>query len=1243
MFSNPRVSNVSCVPPLRVLFQLLVIRIILKYPQILCLFILALAALNIAAEETSASFKLGERFYGDSLYSLAIEQYQKHLSLTPASEQQPLALFKLALAYYRSENYPEAIRYFEDFIKRFPNSDTMMDALFFAGEARKYNHDYKEASEWYYLVWSRYVGSKQAQRALFAAASCAQLDRNAERAIELYDIFLRRFPKDSDAAKVTTALINLYLEKKDFPAAQEVLVKAQSSVASPKEYAVQLLYLQARLARAMQNPQAALKAFESLHKQLEVPFESRLVAYQEYIGLLVELQNHDKTLPIFEYLAKAHQKQGSVFPLELRKQWAQSALLAKKFDIAVNQYQALLTQQPRGSSVIELKNALADALIGKGDFSQAIEVLQAITREDSSETLVANAFLKIGDLYYNNGLFLSAIPAYRRCLQNENGLNNDAVQFRIASIYHTEFKRFSTALREYAILLERYPSSTLYQKALFASAECYEALQEYAQAVSRYGYLLETGAQGSLADKARMRIEYLQTFIIKDSEAAVGALAELLESETTERLSRARRAYLLATIYQNHLKEYRRALSIYEELYERGTELPDSIKAELLYRMAINNDLLAKKASYDNNSETATHLVNKSLQLFQQVVNKFGFTTWSDASAYQLLMLTNPNIADYESFLNTYPQSRYRAQVLLAIAQHYEKGATTVDVQFSRKALEAYAQLWSGYPSGEFGETSLLGLCRNYFFVNKMDSTAVAADMFLQRFPQSLSRPEALYYMALAERARNNSTQAAELLRTVVYQFPYSAFADEARFELANVQLASGKLFEAADNLRTFLEIHGDGELASEAQLALGRCYSQMGESQKASQLFQHLLKHEQSLRSAIRSGLYYELARSAELGGEVYKALEFYKKVLADKEYAQLSHVYLQAAKLYFDNRIYPDAASMYQNAFSTAQSSTDSLQGLKGAILSLMMSGSTREADKLMVLFRQSYGDRHNEIAEIIYHEGLYLIVQKSYEKAIKRFEYIEAKYAEWPIVDDAVYQIALCNYYDGKREVAQKQFDAFTVAYPQSDFVPRALFKLGMLYHEQNDFARAAELFIAATNNKHIDAETRLRALHNAATDYQRVSGWLDAASTYKKIMDLYPEQAAESSNLMRTGFCLVQASRFEEALDYFRSANLNPAPEDKPEILYWLGSCYAKLGQHQNAITEYLKVPYLYAGIGKWGVTAEFEAARLYERLQEYDRARNLYKKIVKSDGEHGEFGKSALQQLTRLDNLMGQAP
>jgi tetratricopeptide (TPR) repeat protein len=88
---------------------------------------------------------------------------------------------------------------------------------------------------------------------------------------------------------------------------------------------------------------------------------------------------------------------------------------------------------------------------------------------------------------------------------------------------------------------------------------------------------------------------------------------------------------------------------------------------------------------------------------------------------------------------------------------------------------------------------------------------------------------------------------------------------------------------------------------------------------------------------------------------------------------------------------------------------------------------------------------------------------------------------------------------------------------------------------------------------------------------------------------------------------------------------------------------MATCYAKLGEYQRAITEYLKVPYLYSGVGKWGVTAEFEAARLYERQGEYSKALTLYGKIVRSDGERGQFGRQAKKRIQRLNTIMAEKP
>jgi tetratricopeptide (TPR) repeat protein len=114
-----------------------------------------------------------------------------------------------------------------------------------------------------------------------------------------------------------------------------------------------------------------------------------------------------------------------------------------------------------------------------------------------------------------------------------------------------------------------------------------------------------------------------------------------------------------------------------------------------------------------------------------------------------------------------------------------------------------------------------------------------------------------------------------------------------------------------------------------------------------------------------------------------------------------------------------------------------------------------------------------------------------------------------------------------------------------------------------------------------------------------------------------------------------------SRTEDALAHLKKAIVNPKKEEEAEISYWLAACYAKQGDDQKAIAEYLKVPYLYTGGEKWGITSEFEAARLYEHLGEFNKAATLYRKIIRSDGDQGRFGRKALAQLEHINSQAGE--
>ncbi len=1192
------------------------------------------------ADESRSVFKLAERFFNDSLYNLSYEQYQKYLTMKRSHENDPAAYYKSAYCQLKMNNKREAAEGFEEYIRLFPSETNIMEAMFLAGTMRKEIGDYKEAADWFFSVWSRFVGSARARMALFEAASCAEADKNSDRAVELYALYVSRFPKTENAKQASLACAKLYIDRKEYSLAEEMLAKAEKQWKSDKKFLVRVHYYSALLWKRMQKFEEAEKRFSRMIKIAAVTFPEIEDAYKEYLGILTMQKKFVEADKIFKKLEQIYteksEKPSSAFLLA----WADNGRRAHLCDQSIALYQRLLSEYREDINRFKIQYRLAECLVGKGDFPKAIENLRNIELHDTTGEFSVRAVLKIGEIYYNKGLYPSAIAAYRRYLQFPKRKDKDRILYRIGKIYQEKYNRYGSAIREYENILKLYPGSKYYQRAVYALAQCQEALKEYRSAVRNYEYISEVGGDTELVGKARQQAAYIRTFLIKDAETAVYYLTDLLQKDQTE-ITRFERLYATAEIYSDYLKEYTKALDIFKTIETLDSAQSDSIAAGIKIKRAHIYRKLHEKATYEGNPEMAAHFKELAVQQYEEIIKRYGTLPFADEAAYSLMMLTAPNISEYELFITKYKSSTYLPDVYMNIARHYEKQSVNVDEKFSKKAVQAYGEIVNRFPGSQYAAPALLGLARNYLTLNELDSTARAITQFVERFPNSKYDAEIYYIQGILARKKQDYEKAGDIFKQVLYRYPFSSFAERSRYELALAERKTGKIFESLNNYRLYLQNYPDGEYALQARYGISKCLFQLDDREEAIAIFNDLL--EKKLPEEILADIHYELARIAEEDKNTYEALNHYKEVLNVKEIPKRFEVLRRMGNIYFDNRIYDEAAESFDKALPYAETQKDSVVILTKHITAMIMDDKGKKADKRIKRFKDRYGERYrNNIAEIIYYEGTHLLVKKEYEKAVNRFKYILQKFESSDRADDAAYQIALASYYENKMEVALDLFHKFPVEYPTSEFVPLAYFKIGMIFYGQNDYIRAAENFGKVITEEKVDSKTRFRAANNAAVAYQKTSSWLDAARYYSIILNDYADQIHLSSYHLKLGFCLIQASRIEEAFEQFKKANENPKKEDKPEILYWLGTCYAKLGDYSKAIAEYLKVPYLYSGIGKWGVTAEFEAARLYERQGEYTKAISLYRKIVNSDGEQGRFGKRALERIQRLSTLAGDS-
>ena len=140
-----------------------------------------------------------------------------------------------------------------------------------------------------------------------------------------------------------------------------------------------------------------------------------------------------------------------------------------------------------------------------------------------------------------------------------------------------------------------------------------------------------------------------------------------------------------------------------------------------------------------------------------------------------------------------------------------------------------------------------------------------------------------------------------------------------------------------------------------------------------------------------------------------------------------------------------------------------------------------------------------------------------------------------------------------------------------------------------------------------------------------------------SSLRIFLERYPRSELVDNVRFKLAFAHFQTGDFGEAAELLNIVLDTGDRTLRAEVQYWLGESLYKLGNYRKAVTEFLKVPYLYPDIGMWGPTAEFRAAQTYARKGDHAEARKLFEKIQSEQGTMSRWGEAATRELERLED------
>jgi tetratricopeptide (TPR) repeat protein len=1205
-----------------------------------------LAATGAFCETQQALFFRAERYFSDSLFNPALKEYQNFLAGRPAalnpstyarqdSVEESTASYKIAICFTKLKENAKAADAFDDFVRLFPKDGRVVDARFLAALAQKSGGNFKEASERFSQVWRRFPASGLAPNALYEAAGCAQSSGDNNHAKDLFAQFCESYGGEEKSQDATIALVKILLGEKDVAAAGARLESAEKRCGANTSFLSRILYYKALLASLAGRPEPAGRFYAAM-LSLSAPFPEKEEALLNYISFANDRKDCTTGLSLFKKGADQYQEKGQALTREYLLSWAQTAQNCGAFPEEEKLYRRALVSCAQDSLSAKIMILLSRCQLNRQDLTGALETLQSLSSKDSLTEYGAQAVLALADLYGGQAAYDDAIAAYRRYCRMKGAREADRALFAIGTLYQEKYHRLDAAAQEYENLLRHFGESRYYHSALFALAQCEEDAGGIQAAVQRYYRVVESDAPKELIDKARKRMSYLSSFRATNLENAVRLLAEIAQKKA-DSSEMAPRLMHVAGIYENDLRDYDRALSLYDQVPIYLRNPPDSVTGRLLLCKARVYEKLYEKARFENNGQKADSAHVNALALYRDILKLPRLPAVSDDAAFRVMMLSSPNVTAYERYIGRYPQSGHLCDVLLLIGRSYEVTAGTGDTVSGRKAIGAYRTITLDHPDNDGAFQAYLGCGRLYMALDKPDSALALTKEFFRHCADSSLWAVGYYIEACSEKSRQNYSVALEKFKKVLYSYPFSGFARQARQGIAETFFALGRYRDALTNFRLCVQHSAPDERTAWAKCMIGRCCAMLGRNSEAKEVLSALVAEKPPHECNGRAR--FELAGLAQKSGDYVEAQRQYGIVLGLPSYPERHTVLMKMGSLSFDNRAYAAAAASFERAQAFAKTDAESAAASVGVITALIMDGSQKNADRKIAQFIARYGQDREIFAEVAYHEGLWHLVKKEYEKARSHFAVVLLKHAKAARCADAAYQTALTYFYEGKKGKALDMFNRFINDYPQSELVGLAQFKIGMIYHEQNDFEQAVMFFSAALSHVETDSTTRFRAAYNAAIGLQKLSRWLDAGRMYELILDSFPDEISPSAAHLKIGFCLVQASHAADALAHFQKAGDSPSPQEKPEILYWTATCYARMGDYQRAAAEYLKVPVLYAGVGRWDLTSECEAARLYERMGDYRKAVSLYKKIVSTDGETSQLGREALVRMEQLNGIM----
>jgi TolA-binding protein len=1194
------------------------------------LFILLFSFVLIATSQENkenTDFKLAVNLFNDKLYDLALDQFRLFVESYPNTQQAVQAQFYIALSQFEQKKYEEAKNLFQNFALTFQLDPKAPEAWWKIAECNQKLGKLNDAALVYERIKVFHPTSALAPQGLLESANCYIEQNNYDNALRVLKVLLSEYFSDAITLTARNKLASVYLNMRMTNEAIEEYKKIiinynARDVKSDAQFRLAQLY--ASLGK--------VEEAEELFKDITINNSLNKIADSAYLELgklYFDVMNYQNAKIYFLKVKDSTDTRKSDIDKISIFYLAYVEFHLKDYLSSLRYIQNYEDKYDIDSLTYKLWYLAGEIHQRLSDFVKSNEYYLSVINSGYDELDIKKSY----QLYAQNCIeirnYNEAIEYFTKYIENyPNDPLNAELTYRTANIYFEYLKDYRRAVTKYEELLSKQSMHRLSDDALFYMAYSYEQNKELDKSLGKYNDLLNNYSNSNYYKSVLNKIKHINLFVSNNNGDGFKKIGILLQDVINNK-PKSEISFKLGEVYFNDMKDYQSALAQFDIVLS-SNDLSDSLKNFTNYYIVMSSYYLAmdnNKSINESVSQLSKYLNSNpnGIKRNEIILNLFYLDTISKSNEEKIKLC-------YE-YLKKYPDFDKQDELYYSIMN------LSLNSKEYNNSLQCCEKIITDYSNTSFYEEAIYIKAYSTFLMSKDTLSESLFNEYINKYKNGKFVAKSYYLLAEICINKKEYVKVLEYYNKIKNIYPYTAKVDNLMDLYANLYFESGDYSNSFKQYKTLYSINEKNIFFDKDELnyyiyRLAESAERYNDIQSAIRYYKQYIYNspngEHYNSALLNLGLIYQREGKAELALSYFNMVS---NVGSDYEFI------MKIANLFYEAGQYKQALSNYSLILSAGPNKYKKEALFKITIINYRNNNIT-EAEKFKKAYNKEFNLTKPESAELAYEEALLHYKNKNHKGALSLFSDVINDYERSIFAaNSAFYKGRILDMSD-KFQDALKSYVWVIERFPDSEPASEASLYIANHYFRSEKYSDAVRYYRNVVDKPKKDKISYSVALENLIEACYQLNLY-DAALEYcRKYIDLYPNDKDIADKKIKMGELYQKLQYFDQAIVHYKSL-LNATNQPiEAEIRYYIGECYFSKGDFQNALLEFMKIPYINNknSVIDWVPAALYMSGQSYEKMNKYEQAISVYRQIIEKPNIESIYKARAQKEIDRVRTL-----